>query len=347
MNNITPEEIPSITSVEIAARRWFATDDDPLVPTEEEVDASIARVRTVLGLVPGSGPSRTGRRSTGRYQEVVRKAGNTASEIGGRICLRAKLSALMLTALATMAFTATAALILTGHFVAAAVALTVACILESIDNPTQAGSKFTRRDVFIDYMSDRLTDVLLFGAIAMKFNQSDPILAWMSAAVLILVFLSSYARAQGEALRFESQGRFGRGERLVATLAGLAVTGMWTWLAGPTTTPLYVGIAVALGATIVTLRDRVWSVARASNDITLDVRWDDESFLPRFIHQLVNEPACFSIIQGESDVTGLNNSGDEQFLRLRKVDGDRVQVTVLPDAPHEQRRSSRRAKQAS
>ena len=78
------------------------------------------------------------------------------------------------------------------------------------------------RGAFFDSVSDRVTDALLFGAIAINYSQNQPNWVWLPVAVLAVASWVSYIRAKAESLGFDaSGGMVERAERFIILLVAL------------------------------------------------------------------------------------------------------------------------------
>ena len=78
------------------------------------------------------------------------------------------------------------------------------------------------RGAFFDSVSDRVTDALLFGAIAINYSQNQPNWVWLPVAVLASASWVSYIRAKAESLGFDaSGGMVERAERFIILLVAL------------------------------------------------------------------------------------------------------------------------------
>ena len=78
------------------------------------------------------------------------------------------------------------------------------------------------RGAFFDSVVDRVTDALLFGAVAVNFSQTRPNWVWLPVAVLASASWVSYIRAKAESLGFDARGGLvERAERFVIFLVAL------------------------------------------------------------------------------------------------------------------------------
>ena len=152
----------------------------------------------------------------GVRQAVVPLAGRLAS--GGHITPNA------LTVGGLVLNVATVPLILTGHFIVAAIVLLAAGVCDMFDGAVaRLSEQVTPFGAFLDSTSDRLSEGVVYLAIGVWFaRQGD---TWDLAAVfiaLMMSFLVSYTRARAEALGLECKvGLASRPERVVLLIVGL------------------------------------------------------------------------------------------------------------------------------
>lgn len=89
------------------------------------------------------------------------------------------------------------------------------------------------RGAFFDSVVDRITDALLFGAVAIHFSQSRPNMVWLPVAVMATAGWVSYLRAKAEALGFDARGGLiERAERFILFLFGLLFPFTLVWVLG-------------------------------------------------------------------------------------------------------------------
>ncbi len=115
-------------------------------------------------------------------------------------------------------------LIAMGQFRWAALALAAASLPDAIDGAVaKAGGKVSQRGSFVDSVTDRLSDSLVFGGCIWYYLRSDtPEYALIPVALLVSSSLVSYMRAKAESLGYDAKGGLmERAERLIATGAAL------------------------------------------------------------------------------------------------------------------------------
>lgn len=159
----------------------------------------------------------------------------------------------------------------------AAVALTCSGVAEFVDGASAQEAASPRRAVFIDYVADRVSDILIFGGIALAYSDQNSVIAWTSGAILICALTSSYARAEAIALRLSApKSMFGRAERLIPIVAGAWLA----WAAFPIGS-MQASLFIAGGFTAATLVERVLSSVRAPAEDLENAEWVRNEFLPR------------------------------------------------------------------
>jgi CDP-diacylglycerol---glycerol-3-phosphate 3-phosphatidyltransferase len=119
---------------------------------------------------------------------------------------------------------ATVPLILSGHFIWAAVVLLLAGVCDMLDGAVaRISEQVTPFGAFLDSTSDRLSEGVVLMAIGVWFARNGH--TWDLAAVfvaLMMSFLVSYTRARAEALGLECKvGLASRPERVVLLMVGL------------------------------------------------------------------------------------------------------------------------------
>ena len=154
--------------------------------------------------------------TTGVRRAVVPLAGRLVS--GGHVTPNA------LTLAGLVLNVATVPLILSGHFIWAAVVLLLAGVCDMLDGAVaRLSEQVTPFGAFLDSTSDRLSEGVVYMAIGVWFARQGHY--WDLAAVfiaLMMCFLVSYTRARAEALGLECKvGLASRPERIVLLLVGL------------------------------------------------------------------------------------------------------------------------------
>ena len=249
-------------------------------------------------------------------------------DLAGRIVDDLRLSALALTGLAmTLAVVGSVAL-LRGHRLIAAELLTAAGFFEFIDAVAAKRSRQSLRAVYLDYLSDRISDVAIIGAISLSVRQDAWPTAWVGLALLLAALTSSYARAQAVALRFPTSSRIGRAERFLALLGGV-----WISVLAPVN-GIRCGVGLAAAVTMWGLIERVVSACTSESLIELQGRanWDPGDFLPRLLEDLVHrEGQPVVLVESDGKALGSLYGKAVAFIEPGDVDGTtRVRILREP-----------------
>lgn len=160
-----------------------------------------------------------------RYTDGARRAFFKA----GVVLARWGLTADMLTIIGLLMHVVAVPVILGGHFVWAAAIFGVAAICDALDGAVaRAGAGATRAGAFLDSTTDRISELLVFGALAMYMARHD---RWWDSAVVLVAMgagqLVSYTRARAEGLGVECKvGLMSRPERIVLLVAGFLFAGL-------------------------------------------------------------------------------------------------------------------------
>jgi CDP-diacylglycerol--glycerol-3-phosphate 3-phosphatidyltransferase len=123
----------------------------------------------------------------------------------------------------------TAVLIYEEHFVWATVAFVVGSILDILDGAlARSHGKLTQFGSFLDSTTDRISEGLVLGAIALVLSKQGHEAALASVFVaLVGSFLVSYTRAKAEAIGLSGTvGLMGRAERIVLVAVALPFAGL-------------------------------------------------------------------------------------------------------------------------
>lgn len=134
----------------------------------------------------------------------------------------------MLTISGLLMHVAAVPFVLSGHFVWAAVVSGIAALCDALDGAVaRAGVGATKAGAFLDSTTDRMSELLISGALVIYMARHD---RWYeSVAVLIAMGsaqLVSYTRARAEALGVECKvGLMSRPERIVVLSAGFLFAG--------------------------------------------------------------------------------------------------------------------------
>lgn len=124
----------------------------------------------------------------------------------------------------------------TGHFFTALVLLALTGLPDALDGAVaKAGGTAGPRGAFLDSVSDRLSDGLIFAGAAWWYLEGDdPRMAMLPIGLLIAASLVSYMRAKAESLGYDAKGGLmERAERFIALGIGLAFSSLFTgvlWL---------------------------------------------------------------------------------------------------------------------
>jgi len=120
-------------------------------------------------------------------------------------------------------------LVLTGHFVWAVPLGVLAAVCDGMDGAVaRAGAGSTKAGAFLDSTTDRISELLVAGALAVYFAKE----AQWGPTVAALVFMGasqmvSYTRARAEALGVDCKvGLMSRPERLVVLGVGFLLSGL-------------------------------------------------------------------------------------------------------------------------
>ncbi|MFN3256971.1 MAG: hypothetical protein ACE37B_14890 [Ilumatobacter sp.] len=285
---------------------------------------------------------RTGRsQNYNQYTRFVKWCAGRAETAGNFLVDHLGFTALRLTALATALAAISSALVLLGEFGWATAALLAAGGFEAVDAVAARKSVFDRRDVFIDYLSDRAADVMLFGAFCVYMVDQSRTAAALSAVVLLLSLLSSYGRAQAEALRFRSQSRFGRLERVVGLVLLFGGVGVLEAITAGSSSTFAIWVLSGLAAlSLTTLMERVSSVIRSHDYLTLDTAgsWDDDHDLPRLLLGMIESNEKLTVIE-----TAEGHQEIGQLIHIRRDPTGRALVTLESGVTYKSLRKRLRA----
>jgi CDP-diacylglycerol--glycerol-3-phosphate 3-phosphatidyltransferase len=127
-----------------------------------------------------------------------------------------------LTAFGVVATLAGAAVVVAGHHFVGALVLAVATAADAFDGTVaRLGDGATAWGAFFDSVSDRVSDVALFGA-ALWVVRTDAVLFIVALVALAAAMLTSYIRAKAESLGWEATvGLLERPERVIVLVAGI------------------------------------------------------------------------------------------------------------------------------
>jgi CDP-diacylglycerol--glycerol-3-phosphate 3-phosphatidyltransferase len=119
---------------------------------------------------------------------------------------------------------ATAPLIVSGHFIIAAIVLLLAGVCDMLDGAVaRISAQVTPFGAFLDSTSDRLAEGFVLAAVGIWYaRQGGFVTLGVVFAVMICSFLVSYTRARAEAVGLECKVGFAsRPERVVGLMIGL------------------------------------------------------------------------------------------------------------------------------
>lgn len=142
----------------------------------------------------------------------------------GKSLNRAGINPDLLTGLGLVFAVATALLIASGHFVWAVVGVIATGVPDILDGTVARHSgRAGPRGAFLDSVSDRVSDAVMFGGVAWYLTGEGEFLPVLAFAAVALSMLISYERAKAESLGFSAKGGImERAERMVLLSVGLA-----------------------------------------------------------------------------------------------------------------------------
>jgi CDP-diacylglycerol---glycerol-3-phosphate 3-phosphatidyltransferase len=179
----------------------------------------------------------------------------------GIVLARAGITADMLTIFGLLLQVGVVPLVLTGHFVWAVPLGVLAAVCDALDGAVaRAGAGPTKAGAFLDSTTDRISELLVAGALAIYFAGQD--MWWTAGGALVFLGASqmvSYTRARAEALGVECKvGLMSRPERLVVLGVGFVLSG---WHLGGTSILVWVVWVLAV-LTSLTVLQRMLHVMR-------------------------------------------------------------------------------------
>jgi len=175
----------------------------------------------------------------------------------GVVLARLGLTADMLTVFGLVLAVGVVPLILTAHFVWAVLVGAIASICDALDGAVaRAGVGPTKAGAFLDSTTDRISELLVSGALAMYFARLGQ--WWPTAAVLVFMGAAqmvSYTRARAEALGVECKvGFMSRPERLVGLGLGFLFS---AWHIGGTSFLVWMAYLLAVLTSLTVLHRMV------------------------------------------------------------------------------------------
>jgi CDP-diacylglycerol--glycerol-3-phosphate 3-phosphatidyltransferase len=146
----------------------------------------------------------------------------------GVVLARLHVTADMLTIIGLLLQVGAVPLVLAGQFVWVALVITVAAICDALDGAVaRAGVGPTKAGAFLDSTTDRISELLVSGALVIymarqeRWYESVAVLVAMGSAQLV-----SYTRARAEALGVDCKvGLMSRPERIVVLAVGFLLAG--------------------------------------------------------------------------------------------------------------------------
>lgn len=129
-----------------------------------------------------------------------------------------------LTTFGVVATLAGAAVVVSGHHLVGALVLAVATAADALDGTVaRLRDGATPWGAFFDSVSDRVSDVALFGA-ALWVVRGDAVLFSVGLVALAAAVVTSYIRAKAESLGWEATvGLLERPERVIVLIAGIGL----------------------------------------------------------------------------------------------------------------------------
>jgi CDP-diacylglycerol--glycerol-3-phosphate 3-phosphatidyltransferase len=142
--------------------------------------------------------------------------------------LRLRLRPMQLTALSVVTNLIVSGLLLTGRRLVPALLLVLAGVFDILDGAVarQTG-RASRWGGFLDSFLDRVSDLLVLGALVLHLGRTgDDLLAALALVALVVSLGVSHVRAEGEAVGVKmTGGAMQRMERTIAIVLGLAIPG--------------------------------------------------------------------------------------------------------------------------
>ena len=121
-------------------------------------------------------------------------------------------------------------LIISGHFIWAAVVMLIASSFDMLDGAVaRVSEKVTPFGAFFDSVSDRLAEGIVLGAVGIWYaREGDFVMLAVVFIVAICSFLVSYTRARAEAVGLDCKVGFAsRPERVVGLAIGFVFAHLW------------------------------------------------------------------------------------------------------------------------
>ena len=172
--------------------------------------------------------------------------------------LRLKLSPFQLTLLSLITNVIVGVLLLRGMFLAAGLVLIPAGVFDVLDGAVaRHRGTASRGGAFLDSFLDRISDLIVFGAITLALaGQGRDLEAGLALVALVVSLGVSHVRAEGEAAGVPlTAGLMQRMERAIAIVVGLLIPG-----------GLVVALAVLAVLGAVTLVQRAWMAVAGAGE---------------------------------------------------------------------------------
>lgn len=151
----------------------------------------------------------------------------------GRTLVRLGATADGLTTFGVLATFVGAGVVVSGRHLAGALVLAVATVTDAFDGTVaRLRGRVTRWGSFYDSVSDRISDVVLFGA-ALWLVRGDPVTFVVALVALASALLTSYIRAKAESVGWQATvGLMERPERVIIliTAMGLGFLELALWV---------------------------------------------------------------------------------------------------------------------
>jgi CDP-diacylglycerol--glycerol-3-phosphate 3-phosphatidyltransferase len=158
----------------------------------------------------------------GRFRAPIERA---VKPVGDTL-RRTRLTPDQLTMAGLVLAVAAAVTIALGYLLAGFILVVLAALPDLLDGAlAKAAGASSQRGAYFDSVADRVTDMLLFGAVAWYFAADDRgVLAMLPVAVMAFSTLISYQRAKAESLGLNAKGGLmERAERIILLCLGLLV----------------------------------------------------------------------------------------------------------------------------
>lgn len=173
----------------------------------------------------------------------------------------------MVTAVGVLMAAGCAAAIGTGHFRIAFLLLALTGLPDALDGAVaKASGTSSKRGAYLDSVSDRLSDALIFAGAGWYLAGTDnPRMAILPFALYIAASLVSYQRAKAESLGFDAKGGLmERAERFIVLGFGLVFHELFVWV-------LWAMLALTT-ITVITRFIKVWKQASAERPVPVRAR---------------------------------------------------------------------------